>query len=290
MPDPLIHQILSLADGLKEGDVPFPTAVPGLSVVRARAPTDLAHMVYVPVFCLILQGEKQIITGARSVAFGPMQSLIVSLDLPARSRITRASSAAPYVALALELDPLLLRDYAAQIPPRPPQEAQAVATGPADAEIAGAMARLFALAARPEAIPILAPLILREIHYWLLTSAHGAMLRDLALPGSRASGIARAIAALRQDFARPQPVASLARLAGMSLSSFHDHFRSITGTTPLQFHKQLKLAEARRLILQGELSVASTAFAVGYESPTQFSRDYARLFGASPQKDRKLAA
>lgn len=290
MPDLLIDRIVTLADASGAGDVPFATLVPGLSVVRTRAPTELVHMVYAPVFCLVLQGEKQIVTGPRSVAFGRMDSLIVSLDLPALSRITLASAAAPYVALALELDPALLRDLAAEIPARPPREALAFATAPADAEIAEAMARLFSLSDKPEAIPILAPLIRQEIHYWLLSSAHGAMLRDLAHADSRAAGIARAIAAIRQDFTQTQPVASLARLAGMSVSAFHDHFRNITGTSPLQFQKQLKLAAARRLILMGELSVASTAFAVGYESPTQFSRDYSRLFGASPLKDRQLAA
>ena len=290
MTNSLIDRILHLADRSGAGDVPFSTVVPGLSVVRTRAPTQLLHTVFAPVFCLVLQGEKQIIAGPRTVAFGRNASLIVSLDLPGLSRITQASAAEPYAALALELDPVLLRDLAAEMPaPRSP-DAHALAAAPADAEIADAMARLFRLTDKPQAIPIVAPLIVREIHFWLLSSAHGAMLRNLAHADSRASGIARAIAAIRQDFATTQPVAALARIAGMSASAFHDHFRNITGTSPLQFQKQLKLAEARRLIREGGLSVSGTAFAVGYESPTQFSRDYARLFGAPPQRDRKEAA
>jgi len=290
MTDRLIDRVLHLADTSGAGDLPFSTVVPGLSVVRMRAPTQLLHTVFAPVFCLVLQGQKQIVIGPRTVAFGRNQSLIVSLDLPGLSQITQASAAAPYVSLALELDPMLLRDLAGEMPAPPSPHAQAIATAPADAEIAGAMTRLFGLADKPQAIPVLAPLIVREIHFWLLASAHGAMLRNLAHADSRASGIARAIAAIRQDIATTQPVGTLARIAGMSVSAFHDHFRSITGTTPLQFQKQLKLAEARRLIRDGGLSVSGTAFAVGYESPTQFSRDYARLFGAPPQRDREKAA
>ncbi|GGH44613.1 AraC family transcriptional regulator [Frigidibacter albus] len=286
----MIDRILQFAAERGGGDVHHPTSVPGLAMVQTRAPTQLLHTVFAPVFCLVLQGEKQIIAGPRTVAFGRGESLIVSLDLPGLSRITRASLAEPYVALALELDPLLLRDLAAEMPALPCANAQAIAAAPADAEIAGAMERLFGLMAKPRAIPVLAPLITREIHFWLLSSAHGAMLRNLALADSRAAGIARAIAEIRQDIATTQPVATLARIAGMSASAFHDHFRTITGTTPLQFQKQLKLAEARRLIRDGGLSVSGTAFAVGYESPTQFSRDYARLFGAPPQRDRDKAA
>lgn len=290
MPKALVDRIISFADASGAAYTPLATAILGLSVVRTRAPTALEHTIYAPIFCLVLQGEKQILTGERTVAFARMESLIVSLDLPAHSRITRASPTEPYVALALELDPSLLRELAAEIATPSRTEGQAFATAPADAEIADAMTRLFNLSDKPQAIDFLAPLVKREIHYWLLTSSHGAMLRDLAHADSRVSGVARAIAAIRQDFTVTRPVTHLARIAGMSVSAFHDHFRTITGTSPLQFQKHLKLAEARRLIRQSDMPVTSAALAVGYESPTQFSREYSRLFGASPRQDRALAA
>lgn len=284
----LIAGILHLADSSGATDLPFPTAVPGLSVMRACGPTQLRHTVLSPIICLVLQGEKQIVVGPRSVAFGRGHSVLVSLDLPGLSRITRASRAEPYVAVALDLDLMLLRELSGGLP-GPVPSAEAISTAPATGEISDALGRLFALTDKPQAIPVVAPLITREIHYWLLGSAHAAMLRNLAHADSRAAGVARAIAAIRQDIATTQPVHALARLAGMSPSAFHDHFRAITGTSPLQFQKQLKLAEARRLLQGGGLSISRTAFSVGYESPSQFTRDYSRLFGTPPTRDRHVA-
>ena len=165
-----------------------------------------------------------------------------------------------------------------------------IAAGRTPPEIENAMARLFALTDRPEAAAILAPLIKREIHYWLLTAEHGSMVRLLARSESHASRIADAIALIRRDITAPLKVAALAETAGMSPSSFHAHFKAITEMAPLQFQKQLRLLEARRLIYGGALSVSETAFAVGYESPTQFSRDYSRRFGVSPSRDAAPAS
>ncbi len=285
----LARKVLEFADNRKAGDEPTPTGVTGLDLVRQRAPSEIYPVVYQPIFCLVLQGAKETYLGSRTVRFAKMESLIVGLDLPALARVVRASQREPYVALALALDMTLIRDLAAETGSgsgsgeRAPE---AVVTGQADEAVLDAMGRLFALHDKPDAARVLEPLIRKEIHYWLLTARHGQILRDLAEKDSHAARIAQAIAIIRRGFASSLRIEDLARAAGMSGSAFHAHFKAITGTTPLQFQKQLRLMEARRLMQAEKLSVASTAFQVGYESPTQFSREYARHFGASPRSDR----
>jgi len=290
--DDLIRRIVRDADLADAGDAPFETAIPGLGAVRARRPAALAPVLYEPLVCLVIQGEKEAWIGDRSVSFGPGESLIVGIDLPTESRVVRASPDAPYAALALTLDIALLRDLAAEAGPTTFQAepADAVAAGPADAAMSDAMTRLYGLADRPTAARVLAPLAVREIHFLLLAAGHGGLLRRLARPESHASRIARAVARIRRDFAEPLPVGDLAREAGMGLSAFHDHFKAVTATTPLQFQKRLRLIEARRLLQAGRCSVGGAAFAVGYESPTQFSREYARVFGGPPRRDRQPAS
>lgn len=271
------------ADQARAGYEPVATGITGFSVIRTRQPTALRPQVYQPVFCLVLQGAKELWSGDRHVAFGAMQSLVVTVDLPVLARIVKASPAQPYLALALALDASLLAEMAETVP-----EAATGAGGPgfgaggSDAAIVDAMGRLAGLIDRPEAAAVLEPLIRREIHYWLMTSAHGPMLRRIAATEGNGARIARAIATLKRDYAQRLRIEDLARAAGMSLSAFHSHFRSVTATTPLQFQKSLRLIEARRLLLTAGQSVAQAAFAVGYESPTQFSRDFSRRFGLAP--------
>ena len=284
----LIAAVTDYADREGAGVTPWPTMIDGLSLVRSRQPTILEPCCYQPIFCLVLQGAKKACFGDAVVTFKPGQSLIVSHEVVLNSRIVEASPAAPYVALALTLDIAMLRELAREIQGNAtPSGAngQTIAAGRTPPEIEDAMARLFALTDKPEAAAILAPLIKREIHYWLLTAEHGSMVRLLARSESHASRIADAIALIRRDITAPLKVAALAETAGMSPSSFHAHFKAITEMAPLQFQKQLRLLEARRLIYGGNLSVSETAFAVGYESPTQFSRDYSRRFGVSPSRD-----
>ncbi|WP_346910320.1 AraC family transcriptional regulator N-terminal domain-containing protein [uncultured Roseibium sp.] len=285
----LARKVLEFADIRQAGDQPMPVGVDGLSLVRQRAPSEIYPVVYQPIFCLVLQGAKETYLGNRTVRFARMESLIVGLDLPALARVVQASQREPYVALALALDMTLIRELAGETGScagSGPRAAEAVVTGQADEAVLDAMGRLFALHDKPDAARVLEPLIRKEIHYWLLTARHGQILRDLAEQDSHAARIARAIAVIRRSFSSPLRVEDLARAAGMSGSAFHAHFKAITGTTPLQFQKQLRLMEARRLMQAEKLSVASTAFQVGYESPTQFSREYARHFGASPRSDR----
>jgi len=282
--------ILRHADEIGANERPAPTGVDGLIIVRARRPTAFDHAIFDPVLCLILQGRKLMLSGDRELSIGSMETIVVSVGLPVISRVIEASPERPYLALALRLDPLLLSEMAeaagaARQTVAPDCDLRnRIARADADQAILDAMGRLAALIGQAApARAVLEPLVRREIHFWLAQSADGAVLRRIAEVGSRDHKIARAAARLRHEFAARLRAATLAREAGMSLSAFHAHFRAMTGTSPLQYQKSLRLIEARRLLRAGGHSVAAAAFAVGYESPTQFSREYARMFGTPPR-------
>jgi len=265
------------------------TPIPGLSAVRATAPSELVYAISRPLVCLIVQGNKQVTMGARGFAFSAGDSLIITADVPTVSQITRASRAAPYLSLVLELDSALIAELITQMDDTMAADGFAVRIEPTDAEVTEAALRLMRLLDRPAALPVLQAQLLREMHYWLLAGRHGAAIRRLGGPDSHAQRIARAVALLRAEFAQTLPAERLAAVAGMSLSSFHQHFRRHTSLSPLQFHKQLRLIEARRLMLAEGMSASSAAFAVGYESVPQFTREYGRLFGRPPVRDIKAA-
>lgn len=293
LPDPdLAGQVLRFADRHGADHRSFPTGVAGLTLVRTRAPTALEAQAYHPLVCLVLQGRKESYLGRERVEFTAGNAVIISLDLPTRARVIEASPLRPYVALALRLDLDLVRSLALEMEPvveAAEQPARAIEPGPVDAALVDAMRRLFALVDAPQDRPVLEPMIVREIHYRLLTAPHGGMLRRLAQRDSHASRIHRVLARIRGDCTTAFSVAELATLAGMSPSSFHDHFRAVTNTTPLQYIKDMRLLEARQRLRSGGDPVSSVAFAVGYESPTQFSREYARKFGVTPRADRDAA-
>ena len=265
------------------------TPIPGLSTVRATEPSGLLHAIAQPLVCLVLQGSKQVAMGAQTYGFSAGESLLITADVPTVSQITRASAAAPYLSIALELSLPVIADLSAQMEAVPGGDYAPVHVDPTDAEVADVALRLMRLLERPEAVPLLHASLVRELHYWLLAGRHGAAIRRLGWPGSHAQRVARAVAVLRTDFAQPLPVESLAALAGMSPSSFHQHFRAVTSLSPLQFQKQLRLIEARRLMLSEGVSASIAAFAVGYESVPQFTREYGRLFGLPPVRDTQAA-
>lgn len=275
-----------------DGDVVVPTCISDLTLMRADRPTPIEHTCYEPVICLILQGSKQIEFGSHGVRAGRGQSIIVSHDLPIRTRIVQASAARPYLVAVVRLDVATLRSFADEIddahPGHPDQAALEVAT--AGPEVVDAMSRLVALADQPKDAGVLAPLVARELHYRLLQADHRTTLRRLLRRDSNASRVARAIAWIRENLAEPLSVPELARVATMSPSAFHQHFRQVTATTPLQYQKSLRLLEARRLLSEAGRSVTEAAFDVGYRSSTQFSREYARMFGVSPRADRLRGA
>lgn len=265
------------------------TPVRGLTTIRARTPSGLVHAITKPLVCLVLQGRKQVTTGAHTVEFGAGDSLLITADVPTVSQITRASPASPYLSLALELDLAVIADLTAQMDAAPAADARAVRVAPTDVEVAETALRLMRLLDRPEAVAVLHAPLVRELHYWLLSGRHGAAIRRLGHPESGAQRVAKAVALIRAEFARTLPVDRLAATAGMSPSSFHQHFRAVTSLSPLQFQKQLRLIEARRLMRAEGLSASSTAYAVGYESVPQFTREYRRMFGQSPAADRDAA-
>lgn len=264
------------------------TPIPGFTLMRFYAPTPLAHLIYKPLVCLVLQGAKEVMTGATVARFGAGQSLLVNVDLPAVSRVVRASPAEPYLAVALQLDMAVMRELIAEMAHEgapAPCAAPPLFIEETRDEIRDCAERLLRLIDRPQAAPVLRPGLIREMHYWLLAGPHGAIIRRMAPLDSHAQRIARAVARLRQDFAQPLRVARLAEIAGMSASAFHLHFKAVTSISPLQFQKQLRLLEGRRLLLgEGEMP-AQAAFAVGYESVQHFTRDYGRMFGRPPRRD-----
>jgi len=271
------------ADTMAVGD----TGVAGLYVHRQTQPNPFETVVYHPVVCLNLQGRKQVSIGDRSIAFSAGQSLIVSHDLPVAARVTEASPELPYLAIIVALDIALLQSLSNEVgeDALDERQAQALSSSETDTALVEAIERYFALTRDVVEAKVMAPLILKEIHFRLLVANHGGMLRQLMRRDSHASRISRAIGRIGADYRSPLAVASLADEAGMSPSSFHEHFKQITGTTPLQYQKDMRLMEARRLISMAGSSVSSAAYEVGYESPTQFSREYSRKFGSPPRND-----
>ncbi len=285
----LLHAVGRYAEAHPHPSGLTQTPIPGLVVARATEPSGLMHAVSQPMVCLVVQGSKQVSTGTQSFAFSAGDSLLITADVPTVNQITRASAAAPYLSLVLALDLAVVADLVAQMDPEPEGRHAPVRVDATEAEVADAALRLVRLLDRPAAVPVLQAQGVRELHYWLLAGRHGAAIRRLGWPGGHAPRLAKAVAVLRAEFAQTLPVERLAAVAGMSPSSFHQHFRSQTSLSPLQFQKQLRLIEARRLMLSDGVSASSAAFAVGYESVPQFTREYGRLFGLSPVRHTEAA-
>jgi len=273
------------------------TGVPGLSLLRRDEPTDPMSGMYEPSICLIAQGAKRVLLGDDTYVYDAHHYLVTAVHLPTVVQVLEASREKPYLGLRLKLD---LREISRLVvdshlpPPRAEQSSRGMATGEVTLPLLNAFQRLIDLLAEPKDIPILAPIIQREISYRLLVGDQGVRLRQMASSGSQSHHIARAIDWLQGNFTRPLRIDDLATQVHMSTSTFHHHFRSVTAMSPLQYQKRLRLNEARRLMLTERLDAATAAFQVGYESPSQFSREYSRLFGAPPLRDianlRQMAA
>ncbi len=262
------------------------TAIPRVSLVRADSPTLPVGVVYQPMLCIVAQGAKRTLLGDTVVDYHAGQYLVVSVDLPVTGAVVQAHPDAPYLALSLALDPAVLAEMLLAMPAQPTgAPPPGLAVSPVTPGLLDATLRLLRLLDTPAHIPMLAPLIEREILYRLLTGAQAPMLRQIALAHSHLAHIGRAIAWIRSHFAEPLRIAALAQQVHMTASTFHRHFKAVTAMSPLQYQKQIRLQEARRLLLAGQADAASIGFAVGYESPSQFSREYARLFGQPPVRD-----
>ncbi len=259
--------------------------LPAAHIFERTETTVFEAIVYNPVICLILQGRKEMSVGRRFIELDEGDVLLVSHDLPVASRITQASAERPYRALIVSLDLSILRGLYEQVGDAMPGKDHATSLSAAKADPAWTepMVRYLELMDAPMDAQVLGPMILKEIHYRLLLSPIGGMLRNLLSVDSHASRISKSIQQIRARFREPLVVGELAQVAGMSQSSFHEHFKSVTGTTPLQYQKDLRMIEARALLERGVPSVSFAGFEVGYESATQFSRDYSRKFGCSPK-------
>ncbi|WP_373375965.1 AraC family transcriptional regulator N-terminal domain-containing protein [Cupriavidus nantongensis] len=265
------------------------TPIPGLTAIRATAPSGIDYAISRPLACLVLQGGKRVAIGKQTFDFSAGDSLLITSDVPTVSQITRASAAAPYYSLVLDLDVAAIAELAAEMKLGPVAHESPVQVEPSDAEVADAALRLMRLLERPAARPVLQAQLVREMYYWLLVGKHGAVIRQIGRSQSHVQRVARAVALLRAEFAQPLPIERLASAAGMSASSFYHHFRAATSLSPLQFQKQLRLIEARRLMTSEGISASNAAFSVGYESVQQFTREYRRMFGLPPGRDTDAA-
>jgi AraC-like DNA-binding protein len=260
----------------------------GLRLHRASSPTELVHGMSSLAFCVIAQGTKEVFLGDNRYQYDPAHYLLATAELPVVSQIIEASPEQPYLSLRLALEPTLVGSVmveAGHFSPRSHADVRAINVSPLDVSLLDAVVRLVRLLDAPAEAPFLAPLVTREIVYRLLMGEQGDRLRHIALQGGHTHRIARAIEWLRNEYDQPLRIDDIARELGMSTSSFHQHFKAVTALSPLQFQKQLRLQEARRLMLGEHLDAASAGHQVGYDDASHFNREYKRLFGLPPMRD-----
>ncbi len=281
--DQLIEKIVTLLpeDGIIE-------PVPGIHVVRRSAPPPPAHSVSNRAFCVIAQGSKNITLGTETHRYDPNHYLITTAEMPTLAQITEATPEEPYLGVVIHLDPALVSSVMVETghaATDAQSSVKALDVSPLDDGLLETVVRLLKATDSPQDIRFLVPLAMRELVYRLLLGAQGGRLRQLTVLGGSAHRIASAIDRIRTEFDRPLRVEEVAREIGMSASSFHQHFKTVTAMSPLQFQKQLRLQEARRLMLTEELDAASAGFRVGYDDASYFNREYKKFFGEPPMRD-----
>ena len=285
----LSAELAALAERFAGGDGAHHTAIAALTLYRFSRPTQPFHGVYRPALYLIPQGRKLVTLGDETLEYDPSHFLLSAVELPVATHTLEATPQTPYLGLQLELDP---RDIGALIAqtdlpnyPRKPETVRGLSVGRVDAPLLDAVTRLLRLLEQPQHIGALAPLVVREISYLLLMGEQGDKLRLIAAMNSQTRGIGAALDWIKTNFAQPFRIEEIARRARMSRSEFHQQFKAVTAMTPLQYQKQLRLQEARRLMLSERADAATACYRVGYESASQFSREYRRMFGQSPRRD-----
>ncbi|HYO69716.1 MAG TPA: AraC family transcriptional regulator [Archangium sp.] len=287
---PRLAELAEAIDRFAPRDGVHPTAIERMSLIRSSRAGEPVHTLHQPALCLIAQGSKQLMLGEDVYQYDASRHLVVSVDLPMTGRVLQATSQVPYLCFRFDLDPGELADMLLQARlPSPSQRtsARGMYLGETCPLLLDAVLRLVRLLDTPEDIPALAPLAMREILYRLLKGEHGWRLNQIVTANSQAQRIARVIGWLKEHFAEPLRIEDIAREVHMSTSSLHHHFKAVTAMSPLQYQKQLRLQEARRLMLSEDVDAATAGFRVGYESPSQFSREYSRLFGAPPARDQR---
>jgi AraC-like DNA-binding protein len=287
MSEHLTEAILRYTDR-QMGVSPFATAIEGLYILRSDHPKPPAHMISRPAMCIVAQGAKWATFGDNRLEYKAGEALVVGVETPSIGRVTEASPSKPCLVLAIELDLAIMRGVAEglDVPPKPSGNiGRGVFVTNFQGPLADCALRLVRLLDTPEAIPTLHPIIMREVCYWLLTGPHGGEVARMSMANSPSQRVMSAICSLRDRFAGPVRIEELASIAQMSPSAFHRQFKALTSLTPLQYQKQLRLLEARRLMISRAINAEAAAFQVGYESPSQFSREYARMFGVPPKRD-----
>ncbi len=262
------------------------TAIAPLEFTRESDTLTSMHNVSEPILAIVVQGKKEALLGEETHRYGVAQYLVISVDLPLSGFVTEATPDRPYLGLKLDLDPVQLCDIISQTPTANKKESvKGWFVSDATLPLIDCALKLVRLLDTPQDIPFLAPLIIREIYYRLLVSEQSEAVRQIATSGSNMQNIARAIKIIKTNFAKPMRIEDLAEQVNLSSSSLHRHFKAVTSMSPLQYQKQIRLLNARHLMLAENADAASTAYQVGYESPSQFSREYSRMFGAPPIQD-----
>lgn len=283
-----LTQLVKRYTDTQPGESPFVTAIEGLAILRSDHQKPPCHLIFRPALCVTVQGGKWTMFGGKRFDYRAGQALVVSVEMPALSRVVKASPDEPYLGVIIELDLAVMREVVETLatPPKPADNlTPSVFVTDFEGPLSECVLRMVRLLDKPQAIPILAPMIMREICYWLLSGPHGDAVAGLALANGHAQRVIKAIHVLRDRFARNIRIEELAALARMSPSAFHRQFKALTSMTPLQYQKQLRLLEARHLMVMGAANAETAAHQVGYESPSQFSREYSRMFGAPPRRD-----
>ncbi|HSC84127.1 MAG TPA: AraC family transcriptional regulator [Pseudomonas sp.] len=286
--EPNIQDLATLIDRHTTSDGLNESAIANLVLFRSSQPSPITHSLYRPSLCVIAQGQKVVRLEGETYCYDPQHYLVASITLPVTGEVTLASAEQPYLSLRLDIDPGEIGNLLAAAGPigvPNHSDGRGLHVDRLDAPLLDAVLRLVKLLDSPRDIAMLAPLIQREIFYRVLHSPQGQLLRDIATDDSQAHRVNRAIEWLNQNFDAPLRIDDLARVANLSSSTLHHRFKALTAMSPLQYQKQLRLQEARRLMLCENLDVSSAGYRVGYESPSQFSREYSRLFGEPPIRD-----
>ncbi|MGM7722248.1 AraC family transcriptional regulator N-terminal domain-containing protein [Metabacillus sp. Hm71] len=284
------HELAKLIEHYSGQDGVHPTAIPSLFFIRESLVTEPLYGVYKPSFCIVIQGEKEVMLAKERITYGPADYLVASVNLPVTGQAIKASTDAPYLALKLEFTPNQILEVLSdtEIGEEPIKASKrGLFVCKIEPSLLEPVVRLARLLDNPKDIPVLAPLFTKEILYRVLQGPYGGTLKQMVIEGSRTNRIRAVIDYIMNNFERSFLIEELSELANMSAASLHRHFKEITAMSPIQFQKQLRLQEARRLLLTESTDAADVAFRVGYESPSQFSREYSRMFGLPPREDIK---
>jgi AraC-like DNA-binding protein len=289
--DTLVDALVRYTDR-QPGESPYTTAIDRMVIMRSNQPKPPSHLIFRPSMCIVAQGAKWAMFGDRQLEYRAGQALVIGVDTPSIGRVVEASPDEPCLVMAFELDLAIMRSVsdALETSPRAGGEpGRGVLVTDFQGPLADCALRLVRLLDTPKAIPALYPIVMREICYWLLTGPHGGDIARMTLASSPARPLMDALHSLRDRFRESVRIQDLAAIARMSPSAFHRQFKALTAMTPLQYQKQLRLLEARRLMVSQGVKVETACFEVGYESPSQFSRDYSRMFAAPPKRDARAA-